>query len=69
MRATVQRNFVISLRAVHTRLTSLVAQAKTKDMLEPDVGGCSEDLAHAAEDLKRALQHCENIEAGKIPKR
>ena len=68
MRATVQRNFVISLRAVHTRLMTLVSQAKTKGMLEADVGGCSEHLAHAAEALKRALQYCEKTEGGKIRK-
>ena len=68
MRATVQRNFVISLRAGHTRLMSLVSQAKTKGMLEADVGGCSEELAHAADALKRALQYCERIEARKIRK-
>jgi hypothetical protein len=56
MEITSQRNFVIALRAVHTRLKTLASQAKATGILEGNLIACANDIAHAAEDLERALQ-------------
>ena len=56
MDVTTHRNFVIALRAVHTRLKTLASQAKSVEILEGDLTACADDILHAAEDLERALR-------------
>ena len=59
MHATIRRNFVIGLKAVHTRLATLASQASTKGILEGNLLACAEDLAHAKKALERALTRLE----------
>jgi hypothetical protein len=69
MRATVQKNFIISLRAVHTRLRTLVMQARTKGILEGHMAACADDLARAAEDVQGVIQQLESTNVRKTPNR
>ena len=56
MSSTAQRDFVIALRAVHTRLKTLASQTKIMGILEGDLIACADDITHAVEDLERALR-------------
>jgi hypothetical protein len=69
MRATVQKNFIISLRAVHTRLRTLLTQVRTKGLLEGNMIACADDIAHAEEDLERVLQQLGSMDANKTRSR
>ena len=54
--STPQKDFVIALRAVHTRLKTLASQAKAAGILEGDLVACADDITHAVEDLERTLR-------------
>jgi hypothetical protein len=67
MATTVKRSFVIALRAVHTRLKTLASQAKATGILEDHLIECADDIAHAAEDLERALRRLDPHEGKTTP--
>ena len=56
MGSTAQRDFVIALRAVYTRLKTLASQAKATGILEGDLIACVDDMTRAVELLERALR-------------
>ena len=55
MPATTRKNYVIALRAVHTRLATLASQTRTKGILEGDISDCTADFSLALEALERVL--------------
>jgi hypothetical protein len=62
MSTTARKNYLIALRAVHTRLLTLKSQARTNGIPEEDAEACTADLSQALKSLERVLSRIETTD-------